>query len=254
MGRKPTQNTIRAYGVQGKPAVVSPASGKTLVIHTASIENRSGASIDAGILRRYGVGGGQYVVGKSVDLDDPDVTDVTTTIQAGTEVTFFEAIDDGVLIQGRSPFGLVGFNIATSMVGGTIVFEYFNGTIFTALPTPEITPDYTGATDTSQLLVFIPPVDWEIGVPSGVGGSTDAHGLYALRIRASVAPGTPAGFDDVWVSEFLAFKEALADNGVLSLDYPDDSGLMLEAQEGLMPFFATANDKNTMTVIFGVNG
>jgi hypothetical protein len=245
-GRRPLQTAFGAYDTQGDAAFLSPPAQKQLVVHTASVENRSGGAMDAGLLRRYGSGG--FALGKLVDLDTPDLTDVTGTFPQ----SFFEANDDGFLIQASRPFGLIGLEIGTGAgAGGVYTFEYFNGTSYVALPALTIlrSPDFTATG--FEVLVFTPPFDWALGGEASVGAS----GLkYSIRVLSTTAPASAASIDGAFVGEFLAFKSQLADDGVLSLDYPDDTPLVLDSEEGVMPYFGTANAGNLMTVIYGTNG
>ncbi|MHA2380603.1 MAG: hypothetical protein ACXADS_15105 [Candidatus Thorarchaeota archaeon] len=242
-GRRPMQNKLAAYATQGEDAFILPASGKQLVVHAAAVENRSGASMDSGIIRRYGPQ--TFATSKLVVADTPDASDVTNDFPQD----FFEAVGDGVLIESSRPFCLAGFNVSSGSGAATYSFEYFNGTSYVALPGALVlrSPDFTSTGN--QVLVFIPPSDWELGGEASVGANSLK---YSIRITTDTA--TAATIDDVFAGEFLAFKSALADDGVLSLNYPDDTPLVLSSEEGVMPYFGIADAGNIMTVQYSTNG
>jgi hypothetical protein len=239
-GRRQTQTFFTAYGVQAKPAALSPPSAKQLQIHSVTAENRSGGLSDVGILRKYG--SSKYLFGKLVVAGNPDLTDVDNL--------YFEANNDGFLVQAKQPFGLVGLEVTVGAgAAGVYSFEYFNGTSYVAIGSVILSPTYTATG--SQIFSFAPPVDWALGGEAGVGADGTK---YSIRIRSTTAPATPMTATSFWVAEFLAFKSALADDGVLSLDYPDDSPLVFDAEEGIMPYFAVANAGNLVTIIYSVIG
>ena len=239
-GRRQTQTFFTSYGVQGKPAALSPPQAKQLQIHSVAVENRSGGLSDTGILRKYG--SDKYLFGKLVDLGAPDLTVV--------DGNYFEANDDGFLVQAKQPFGLIGLEVTTGAgVGGVYSFEYFNGTSYVAIGAVLLSPDYTATG--SQIFAFAPPVDWALGGEAGVGADGTK---YSIRVLSTTAPASAMIASEFWVAEFLAFKSALADDGVLSLDYPDDSPLSFDAEEGLMPYFQVANAGNLTTIIYSVIG
>jgi hypothetical protein len=246
MSRTSLQTKLGTYSSQGDVAFLSPPAANQLAIHTASVENRSGAAADAGILRLSSAS--RSVVAKLVDADTPDASDITDNYPQD----FFEVNNDGFLVEATRPFGAVGVNVGTGAgAGGVYTFEYFDGTNYVAVPAGAIlqSPDYTATG--LQMFIFLPPNDWALGGEAPVGAS----GLkYSIRVRSTTAPATAMTANGIFLAEFLAFKSQLADDGVLSLDYPDDIPLLLEAEEGVMPYFGTANDSNVMTVVYGTQG
>lgn len=117
------------YGENGKTAVLSPSSGKSLRIYSAHLHNRSGASADLALARKF----------------PSSIVDVTAT---GT---------GGFLVQCPQKFGMIGLTLTTAATGGTTyTLEYYNGSGYTAL-TAISASSLTSTGD--KLFVFATPLD-----------------------------------------------------------------------------------------------
>ena len=103
--------------------------------------------------------------------------DRTATVQAGTAVTILSATaNNGYLVYGVNPFNKVTFTMSTTATIGTVTYEYWNGSAWTAF-TPTTLPTYNVAASTS--LIFTAPSDWAVGDGTEVGGSVL---YYTIRV------------------------------------------------------------------------
>ena len=90
-------------------------------------------------------------------------TDYTTECNDATPNNFpllsaTEAIDDAVYFGSLNKFNGLNLNIGTAGVGGTIVWEYWNGSVWSSLSVTDLTVGYTIVG--TNTVIFIPPDDW----------------------------------------------------------------------------------------------
>lgn len=108
-------------------------------------------------------------------------------------------------------FSAMSFDVIQGAGGGaayTVVWEYWNGAAWVALP--GVAEQFTTAGVKS--LVWTPPSDW---AATSVGGALDARFLYWVRVRVSVAGACP---QDVWcqrpiLSDWSGSKRLIATRG-----------------------------------------
>ena len=99
-----------------------------------------------------------------------------------------------------------------------------------------------------EVLVFSVPFNWAKG-----GSGTDMPtGRYAIRIRATTAPGTTAPLAKrLHVARLALLAEAVADNGELRFE-PGSARARLplpQQGDGLCAFFSTANAGNLVEAL-----
>jgi hypothetical protein len=233
MRRYATQR-IFSYPSSGKAALLSPATNQQLKIYAAYLINRAGAANTLGLLRKFG--DSAWKLGTVADASSPDLTDQTSTIQAGSPINIFTTtVNDGFLIQSPKPFNFIGVTLTQAQTGAPVyAIEYWNGAAWTAVPMLA-TPDLTSIGD--KIYLFAPPADWAVGQVATVGVDADK---YAIRIRATTAGGQAVIANDAWVAELVAYQEQVPHAGVLGYVLPDQLPDLWEGGEELMPYFSTA--------------
>lgn len=228
------QRCLKQYGGIPKLAALSSiAANYQLQLYGALAHNRSGGTIDVGLLRLLNALSTSWKIYK---LATATYTDVSAAIKAGTATAFFTSNNDAIYIGSKVPFGIAGLGISTSEAGSPVyTYKYYNGTSFATLTMVETITSYLISDD---LLVFIPPYNWA----KGGNASLDSN-MYFLEIKATTAPSTLPQLNNAWVAEWLTFREGVVDNGSLELD-ANIEPLMFESGEGLVPYFGTANAAN----------
>lgn len=244
---RPLEFSHSSYDENGKTAVVNAPQGQQLALYVAKVSNLSGDENDCGVARK--LDNGSWKFWKLDDSDTPDATDNTSTIQAGTSVTLFEATNDGFLVQADRPFNMIGLTVGTAETGSPVYsYEFYNGSSYETLTTID-TFDLSGTGD--SVAAFLAPHDWAAGTTAAVGGDSDK---YSIRVRSTTAPSTAVVISSLWVGQFLAYQEALADNGYLEVVYDDERPMIFESGEGVLPYFKTANASNHVNVQYTVLG
>ncbi len=250
--QKPVRTFVRSYDlvsgpdeVIGPDSVLSPISTYQAIIHKLECHNRSNGAIDVGIVKKFP--SNLLHIGELDASDTPDYqSDVIAAILAGTATQVISTTnDDGFLVQSTKPFNVVGMNVQQADGGGsTYTMTYFDGTNYVTMP--PIKAIALGSTG-NVVMAFDTPHDWASGTTAAVGG---VSGLYSMKVTATTAGAAATKLDNLWMGELLAFQDALADNGKLTLEYDKEFPLVLEAQEAIMPFFATAAAGNQMSGIY----
>lgn len=255
--RGPTIPVHMNYAEKTKTAVVPAVSGKQLVYIGATLNNRSGGAIIAGI--GFKLDNSRWKAGLWDDSEAASYIDDTTDAQdAGTNDFALTTTtnNDGFVIQALDKFGIVGVTVGTAGAGGSPAFEYtyWNGA-WTALTLIE-TPTWTSTGE--KTLAFAPPADWTALAAADTPVATDGltAGYYAIRVRATTAPsGTAALADIAWVARLYDYKEDVSDNAVLNAIPEDaDRGIVLQGGESIIPYFGTAHANNSVTVRYAVRG
>jgi hypothetical protein len=111
--------------------------------------------------------------------------------QGGTPFTMFQTpgTSDEFYIGMSVKFGRAKFTLATLGVGGTYVWEYWNGTAWTTLTVTDGTSGFTA----SGIVTWTAPASW---VSTAVNGAT----LLWVRVRLTVANGTNPTVDTLTVT------------------------------------------------------
>lgn len=242
------QEQLLGYPEKSKTVVAGPASNGQLRFHSARAHNRSGGTANVGILKKFNAG--RYTFAQIDVSATPDVV-ANTTLKAGSATTIFTTTDDdGFLVESKEKFSLIGLNIAQVETPTPVyAYQYFNGTIYTPLAALDLPTAYTSLGE--QVIAFLPPADWALGTTAAVGASTDK---FSILVTATTAGGQAVTADELWVGDFLAFQDTLADNGTLEYSVPTvgltNGALLLDVGEGIMPYFGTADAGNMASVVY----
>jgi hypothetical protein len=245
--RPPFQPFHLGYSTRGTVAALSPPAGKQLKVYLANVQNRTGSAIDAGICVRFDPT--SWSLGTLTAASTPDFADATATIQAGSDVSIFTTTNnDGFLVQSSRLFNVIGLTISQAeSVSPVYEYTYYNGTTYATLTTISVPTTYGAA---NQWIVFPAPQDWVVGTTAAVGGSTTK---YSIRVRATTAGGQAVKANAAWIGQFIAFQEGLADNGNVTLSFSELNPLILQANEGVMPYFGTANAANLINGFYALS-
>jgi len=238
MGHCHRRQFFTGYEQVAKAAVAAPSSGGIIRVFAALAINRSGGDADVGWCRKLAPEAWKF--GTVLDASTPDLTNATATIQAASAVSIFTTTaNSGFLVQSAKKFGLIGLTLSQAQTGSPVyAFEYWNGSAWTALTTIK-TPVFSAAADI--VLAFAPPRDWAFGEVATVGVDSDK---YAIRVRATTAPGQAVIATAAWVSQFITFQPGLPDLSKYSLNVGYDYPLDLEGKEELHPYFSVASASN----------
>lgn len=234
--RQATEAALRAYATKGKAAALSAPTTRQLAVFNARAWNRSGSTINVGILRKlstYLSGYGLY----TSDDSESTATVVTAAALAAGVVVASAVNDDGFIVQGRRKFGFVGITVSNAGANGTYTFNYWTGAAWASLTTIENPTNLASTGD--KFIAFLPPVDWELGGPTGVDPT-----MYSILVKHTTAPDDTAAINALWVAEMLEYYEGVADNVAVQISFDAERPLILDALEGLMPYFSTANAAN----------
>ena len=97
-------------------------------------------------------------------------------------------------------------------------------------------------------MVFIPPYDWAVG--DGSATAID-QSMYSIRILHTTAPDDTGAANAVWFGEILEYFEGVADNSGVQAMFSDERPFVLDAGEGIFPYFSSANDSNYFAAFYG---
>ncbi len=238
MNTRLLQTLITSYAQNAKDSVLSPSTGKQIKLYYAKLTNRSGGTIDVGILKKLATTGSYALFGSAAGVG----SDLTTAINAGTASTILTTTtNDLFVVQCREKFSLIGLTVSQAQAGSPVyIYQYWNGTIWTTLTTISVPTSYTTGT---QLIVFLPPSDWAVG---GDGTTNLDATRYSVRCKATTAPSTAVKVTALWAGLMLDFKPNLDHESSMEYKGADPTlCLMFDGGESLLPYFggtATANN------------
>lgn len=244
---KPVQQSpLLTASTKCKTELVTPALGSRLTCLEGTVYNRSGGTANVGVAVKHF--NDAWKAGQWDDSATPRFIDDTADAQdSGTnDFALFTTTDnDGFAVQASRQFNIVGIDVTTVETGSpVIVFQYWNGTAWTALTTIE-TPDFT-ITASDQYLVFQTPPDWVKGGDTNDGIDSDK---YAVRVIATTAPATAALAAELWLCRFLSFQSSISTDKFHQFAL-DSQVVHLESGESLLGFFGTANANNMAQFLF----
>ncbi len=246
MNRQAVQLAEFAYPTVAKDAVLaSPNSNRQLVVHALSAYNAHSAAMDVGLGVRFAPAAWKlYAVTASV-------TDVTSTIQAGSTQTILPTTNNhGFIVQAKSQFGLLSLTISQAETGSpTYSYQYWNGSAWTTL-TLRNSPVYTSTG--SIAIAFAPPLDWVAGNGSDSPDLSSTEAGYCIRVRGTTAPSQAVRITALHVSRFLSFR-SLSSKATLSFKFEPYAAL-LEIGESVQAYFGTATANNSVEVSYQVGG
>lgn len=229
------------YATRGKAAVITSPAGKQSVVFSARAFNRSGGGIDVGIVRKFAKNAQAF---KFFTFNATNYTDATAAVFAGTATTALPtSLGRGFVVASKSRSGLIGVNISQAAATGAYVFQYWDGSSWSSLTTIS-SPVFTSTGNV--FLSFLPPNDWTQG-----GHADLPSDMYGVRVISSVTvPASNVQFNDIWAGEMIEFVEGVADNSGLQVEFDIQKPLYLESEEGLMPYFGSANAANGMQIAY----
>lgn len=227
---------LSSYAEISKTAMVTTESGKALIMYHMRAMNRSTGANNVGIMKKLSLTSAKFFTYTAVGTVYAEVSP-----SAASLTLFTTTNNDGFVVGHKNRFGLVGMTISQAQAGATIAYQYWNGSAWTTLPT-EKTMVVSATADT--YVAFLAPIDWARG-----GTGLDSNYFY-IRIRATTA-GTPAALASaLWMADFLDYYTNVADQTGVELEFDIEKPLLLEAGEGLMPYFSTAHANNYAVVFY----
>lgn len=241
MNKRTLRSFIAGYNKNCNAAVLTPALGKQLRIHSVKLLNKSGGTIDLGVLRRFGPSG--Y---KLWELLAGVVTDITSLVQGAASTELISVTNnDGFIVQSAERFGLIGFTVSQAEAGSPVyTYQYWDGAAWQTLSTIAVPTAYD--TSKEQLVLFAAPANWAVGGNAATGLDSTK---FSIRMKATTAPSTAVKVSDVWVAQLLDFQYQVANN--LSWEWKvavPELPMEFQAQDGVLPYFSgTANAANQIS-------
>lgn len=235
-----TDTETIAYAGRGRLAAVSAPLGKQLAVYFARAfyvgTGSPPPASDVGVMRLLSKSSCKFF-----SFDATDYTEASLPLAAGTVVVGDGGNGEGFVVQAKRKFGLIGLDISASDAQA-LTFEYYNGSTWATLPyVAELDASATG----EAILAFLPPVDWEVGGDDDIDSE-----MYSVRVTAATAPGTAIAANAVWVASWIEYYSALSSNQSVNVRFFDDRPLILDSDEGIMPYFEEADAANGMTVAY----
>lgn len=243
MTSQPCQSRLVNYQTKGKLRAIVAPSGRQLAIYNVRAWNRSGSAIDVGIVRQLATGLGNRYKLYAMTTGATVVTEVTAALLAAGQIVATITANDGFVVSAVCQFGFLGFTVSNAAANGTYAFKYWNGSAWTTLTTIENPTNLASTGD--KFIVFLPPVDWAAGGPTGVDSS-----MYSIFVQHTTAPDDTGAINAMWVGEFIEEFEGVADNAAVQVIFDAERPFLLDANEGLHPYFGTANAANAFGVFY----
>lgn len=222
-----------------------------LALEWARLHNRSGGAAAVGL--GVHLPDALWVAGQWTDATSTYTEDTTDAQDAGADDVPLSTLtnNDGHVIAAEVPFNAVSYDVTTAEAGsaGTYAVDYWDGSAWTAMSNLFSLPTFTPAAE--HVLVFGLPADWAKG-GSGTGMPTSK---YAVRVRATTAPGTTAAVAQrLHLARLCLLAEAVADNGELRFEpgYPAARLPLLDQGDGVCAFFSTANGGNFIEALVSI--
>jgi hypothetical protein len=117
--------------------------------------------------------------------------DVTVSLYNNKETT---KIPDKLLLGYAEPFDLVNVTVAKGGAGGSVIWQYWNGSTWATLPTRS---DSSDGLTTSGAIQFTPPADW---IPTVQHGSLSKYWVRLTVSGATSPPVLARVYGDDWTS------------------------------------------------------
>lgn len=225
------------------------------VIGSASIQNRSGGTVVAGIGGRFPVSlwkSGQWTDATTTYTDD--TTDAQSAAANDVPLDTVNTNNDGFIVMCQVPFNIVSIKVGTATAGGApawdVAYSIAGGT-WTTLSNLYVAPDFTSTGE--QLVWFEPPTNWAVSEAAHATGIST--GYYAIRIRATTAPTVTQGKATLMVLGMIYHStESITDNIILDA-ITNNSELWLPPQcDAICAAISTANIQNRITLNYRMVG
>lgn len=234
------------YNSRGKVSLVTTSANRQVALLNGRIWNSGGATNTYGIARKFATPTSTAKPYKLFTYDNSTFTEVSLPIASNPSI-FDLTNNHGFAIQGKSKWGVWGITVAQASTGAPVYeYTYWNGSSFVSLQHSVMSavasnsPVYSATGD--QTYMFGAPPDW---MPGG-GSGLDAN-MYTMRVRATTAPTQAVQISDIWVGAMIDATVAANTTGI-SLLYAPKHPVVLEAGEGLMPFFGVASTSNYVSL------
>lgn len=246
MNRQNVQIFECAYPTIARDAVIAPsAANKQLLIHSISAYNANATSCDVGLGVRYDNAAWKLWTVQAANAD------ATATIQAGSAVSILPTTNNyGFIAQCKDKFGLLSFTVSQAQTGSpTYSYQYWDGSTWATL-TLRNSPVYTSTGSIG--IAFAPPLDWAAGSGSAVDDFTSTNAGYCIRVRGTTAPSQAVQVTAMHVSRLWTYRNLNPKASIgLSLEMRP---VLLDYNEKVQVFFATATANNSVEVAYQING
>lgn len=228
----------KGYPTQGRDSYSLVASNNVPYLHSFSAFNANGSASDIGLGIAHAT-----TTWKLLQYPNGTPVDVTASIQAGSTVNIFDTTTNhGFLIESSKQFGYCVFNLTQAQSGSPVyTYEYFNGSAWVTLNLSQ-TPGYTSTG--LAYIVFNPPADWALG-----DNSLTANSLWSIRVKASTAGGQAVQANSLRVARWITYRAGIPTQSQLQAVF-DAHPYRLESGEAIVPFFASANNLNSIEAAY----
>lgn len=239
-----TETKVFLYSTRGRVAALkAPTSHQLAVYFARAFYNNPAGSppvADVGVMRLL-----SSSTCKLWSWDNATYVALTMPVAAATKIVDADAVTGspnfGFVVQAKRQFGMIGVNCSTA-AAATYFAQYWDGSAWQTLTQIEaINFASTGV----KYLIFLPPPAWVVG-----GDGALDQNLYSIRVKSTAGAATDISIDDLWVASFLEYYQDLADNQSVALRYFADKPLLLDADEGIIPYFKTATTENGITIAY----
>lgn len=217
-----------------------PVANQQLIVYSVTLTNNSGGASDVG----FGISQSASQL-KLYSIDSGVVTELDDL--SGEPVLLADANNDGFIIQNKNKFNGIFLGSNNSETGSPVYeFSFWNGSAW-ELFTP-LAQDFTDG----LALSFLTPSRWVEGTDGTFPTYSGLYEGFAIKVVA-----TTAGTDPITVSsidsihDFKVFNKNLQNNQYLSVQFPEGP-LVLEAYQGIVPYFGVFSASNMVTITYKV--
>lgn len=223
------------------------------VIAEASIQNRSGSTVVAGIGGRYPIAlwkAGQWVNATTTYTDD--TTDAQSAAANDVALTTL-TVNNGIIILCQVPFNIVSVVVGTAATGDAVYDLAYSkaGGTWTTLTNPYVAPSFAATGE--QLIWFEEPTDWAVTEAGHATGITT--GYYGIRVRATTAPTVTAALGDLMtVGKMFFSTESVTDNIILGIDNNIGELYLPPQCDAICAAISAANVQNRVTLKYRMAG
>lgn len=247
--RQQLQNTEIQYSSKGKEdAIPNIASERQIHIYNAVAKNNSGSSAQVGIMRKMAEGDTLRIYSL--------IGSTYTQLNTSAAFQIFDGTSgNGYAVGSKLPPHLVGLTISSANTGGTFVLEYHRSgfAAFQTLPTGseiESPTDYSSTGDIYN--VYAQPQDMVVGPPSGTTGLDPR--LWYFQVRTTAGMGGAVEADDLWVGNFLALFDVVANGSGANVNFDWNKPFPLNGSENIIPYFNVPSAANRVSYFFTTTG
>lgn len=246
MLRSRLQNLFVAYAQTSANAVVSSDANKQLEVYQSKLVNNTAGAIAVGMCKSVNSGNFDYYT--VTDASSPKAALANDVKSGGSVKIFTDTANDGFLLQSNERVNLIGVvNDTTSAAIGAITVKYYNGSAYTTV-TATVAP--TGFATAAYRFFFLNiPYDWVPGTTTAVGGSGSK---YSLLVTMGAGATNAVTINSILVGSLLDYNPSVASKASHAVDFYGimHKPLTLNAGEGLIPYFGTADSGNSVRVLF----